>query len=67
MGATVKKETRYIAVAILPSLAVAFVLAALFGAAAFVLFMMAYLVTYSTSPKMHEAIERIANGKEEKS
>lgn len=67
MGAAVKKETRYITVAVLPSLAVAFVLAALFGTAAFVLFMMAYLVIYSTSPKMREAIERVANGKEEKS
>jgi len=66
MGASVKNQVRYIVIAILPSVAVAFVLAILFGAAAFVLFMMAYLVVYSTSPKLHEAIERIANGREEK-
>lgn len=62
-----KPSARYIAVAILPSVAVAFLLSVAFGAVAFVLFLMAYLAVYSTYPQLHKAIDRIANGKEEKS
>jgi Na+-transporting methylmalonyl-CoA/oxaloacetate decarboxylase gamma subunit len=60
-----KGQRRYLAVALLSSLGVAFVLAFLFGAVAFVLYTMAYLIIYTRFPALHEAIDRVANGKRE--
>jgi Na+-transporting methylmalonyl-CoA/oxaloacetate decarboxylase gamma subunit len=60
-----KGQRRYLTVALLSSLGVAFVLAFLFGALAFVLYTMAYLILYTRFPALHEAIDRVANGKRE--
>jgi hypothetical protein len=60
-----KRQRRYLTVALLSSLGVAFVLAFLFGAVAFVLYTMAYLIIYTRFPALHEAIDRVANGKRE--
>lgn len=60
-----KGQRRYLTVALLSSLGVAFVLAFLFGVLAFVLYTMAYLVLYARFPALHEAIDRVANGKRE--
>lgn len=60
-----KGQRRYLTVALLSSLGVAFVLAFLFGALAFVLYTMAYLILYTRFPVLHEAIDKVANGKRE--
>lgn len=59
-------EWKYAALVASSSLGVAIILAVPFGAVAFVAYMAFYLLVFSSSTAMHDAIRRIANGKERK-
>lgn len=59
-------EWKYAVLVASSSVGVAIVLAALLGAVAFVAYMALYLLAFSSSTTMHNAMQKIANGKEQK-